>query len=165
MRKLLILWMALALLLIAIPAAGAEPNARPFKGSMSGSVTFEVDPKCDNNPWSMRTDSQATGVVSHMGRSTMTSSHCTPAAVEIEGGEMTLTAANGDQVFIDYAGTAPPPNEDGIIVVDVEFVIRGGDGRFDGATGGGDMIGFIVFEGFGDPEWPASWVWQGTIGY
>lgn len=164
MRKILVLWMALALLLIAIPAAGAKSNARPFKGSMSGSITFEADLGCINPPL-MRTDSQATGNVSHMGRSTMTSSHCTPSAGEIEGGEMTLTAANGDQVFMDYMGTAQPPDEDGIIVVDVEFVITGGDGRFDGATGGGDMTGFIVFEGIDDPEWPASWVWQGTIGY
>ena len=165
MRKILVLLMALALLLIAVPAAGAEPDARPFKGSMSGSITFEMDPSCDNNQWLLRTDSLATGNVSHMGRSLMASSHCTPAAAEIDGGEMTLTAANGDRVFIEYTGTAPPPNAAGIIVVDVEFVIIGGDGRFDGASGGGDMTGFIVFEGIEDPEWPASWVWQGTIGY
>ena len=165
MRKILVLSMAAALLLTAVPAAGAKPDTRPFKGSMSGSITFEVDPSCDNNPWFMRTDSHATGNVSHLGRTTMTGSHCTPAAAAIESGEMTLVAANGDRVFIEYGGTAFPPNEDGIVIADVSFAIVGGEGRFEGAGGGGDMTGFIVFEGLDDPEWVASWVWNGTIGY
>ena len=159
MRRKMMLLMALVLLLTVAPAAVAEPGSRPFKGSMSGSVTFEPDPGCDNNPWLMRTDSQATGTVSHLGRTTMTSAHCTPAGASIDGGEMALVAANGDRVFITYEGTASPPNADGIIVADVDFVIIGGDGRFEGATGGGDMTALIVFEGFGDPEWAASWTW------
>ena len=164
MRKVMMLLVALALLMVVVPAAGADSGTRPFKGSMSGSITFALDPSCEN-PWLMRTDSQATGNVSHPGLTTMTSAHCTPAAGWIEGGEMTLVAANGDRVFVDYEGTAPPPNADGIIVADIDFVITGGDGRFAGATGGGDMTGLIVFEGIGDPEWAASWVWSGAIGY
>jgi hypothetical protein len=165
MRKAIVLLMAAAMLSIAVPALGTDSDARPFKGSMNGSVLFEPDPACDNNPWLIRTDSQATGEVSHLGSTVMTSAHCTPAVETIEGGEMTLVAANGDRVFIEYEGTAPPPNQDGIIIADVDFVIVGGDGRFTGATGGGDMTAFIVFEGLADPEWPASWVWSGTIGY
>ena len=162
MRKSLVLLMALCLLLIVVPAAGAESEARPFKGSMSGSISFAPDKTCATL---LRTDSQATGNVSHLGRATMTSAHCTPGAGWIEGGDLILVAANGDRVFITYEGAAPPPNADGIIVADIDFIITGGDGRFEGASGGGDMTGLIVFEGLSDPEWAASWNWSGTIGY
>lgn len=161
MRKLLLLSMVLALL-VAAPGAGARPDARPFKGSMDGSVTFPLDGTC---PTLRRTDSQATGNVSHLGRATMTSAHCTPGAGTIEGGDMTLVAANGDRVLIEYHGFAGPPNDEGIVVADVVFEIVGGDGRFDGAHGGGEMTAYILFEGFNDPEWAARWVWSGTIGY
>lgn len=162
MRKLLMLAMVLALLVAAVPGAGARPDTRPFKGSMNGSVTFPLDETC---PTARRTDSQATGNVSHLGRTTMTSAHCTPGAGRIEGGDMTLVAANSDLVFVEYHGFAGPPNEEGIVVADVVFEIVGGDGRFDGARGGGEMTAYIVFEGFDDPEWAARWVWSGTIGY
>ena len=165
MRKLLTLTMAVALLLMSIPAASAGPNARPFKASMEGSVFFVGDPACTNNPWSLRTDSAATGRVSHLGRTTMTARHCTPGGTSVEGGEMTLVAANGDQMFIEYEAFAPPPNENGIVVVEGDFEIVGGDGRFEEAHGGGDLYVLVVFEGFGDPEWAASWKLHGTIGY
>lgn len=162
MRKLLLVAMVLALLVAAAPGVGARPDTRPFKGSMRGSVTFPLDDTC---PTLRRTDSQATGNGSHLGRTTMTSAHCTPGAGTIEGGDMTLAAANGDEVYIKYQGFAGPPNVDGIVIADVVFEIVGGGGRFDGARGGGEMTAYIVFEGFDDPEWAARWVWSGTIGY
>jgi hypothetical protein len=96
----------------------------------------------------------------------MTSHHCTPAGTEIAGGEMTLVAANGDEVYIEYAGFAPGPDPvTGIIYVEVDYVIVGGDGRFEGVHGGGEMTVDVVFEGMDDLEWAATWSWTGTIGY
>jgi hypothetical protein len=146
-------------------AASARSDSRPFKGSVDGVVFFVPDTECPND-FSLRTDSEATGTVSHLGRTTMTSQHCTPDGTDIAGGTMTLVGANGDAVFIEYAGTAPPPDPDtGIITVDLVYVIVGGDGRYEDAHGGGDMVASVVFEGFDDMEWPGSWSWTGRIGY
>ena len=62
-------------------------------------------------------------------------------------------------------GSPGCPTRKGIVVADVVFEIVGGDGRFDGAHGRGEMTAHIVFEGFDDPEWAARWVWSGTISY
>lgn len=51
---------------------------------------------------------------------------------------MTLVAANGDQVWIEYSGSAPSPGPDKkVIVVDLDFTIVGGTGRFTDASGAG----------------------------
>lgn len=148
--------------LVMSVAAGASPASRPFKGSIAGTVTFVGDPSC---PIFLRTNSAAEGTVSHLGMTTMTSTHC--SGLEFSG-RMTLVAANGDELVADYwnDGIAPLPDEIGdVYEVPVDFEIVGGTGRFEHAVGGGDMTAYIVFEGLGDPEWPADWVWQGTIGY
>jgi hypothetical protein len=154
-----------------VSAAGADSSMRPFKGSLVGEVTFnEVSlttcPATDVFFGGLSTDSEASGTVSHLGRTTMSSSHCTPAGETIEGGEMTLVAANGDQVSIHYSGYAPFPGE-GTEFIDAEldFEIVGGTGRFEGATGGGELWARIAFEGFDDPAWAATWHWDGVIGY
>ena len=165
-RTLVILAVAALTLAGLVSAASARSSERPFKGSMEGSVLFVPDAGCTNNEWLMRTDSIATGSVSHLGRTDMTSHHCTPAATDVAGGEMTLVAASGDKVYIEYAGFAPGPDPDtGIIHVELDYVIVGGDGRFEGAHGGGEMTVDVVFEGFDDFEWPATWSWTGKIGY
>ena len=46
-----------------------------------------------------------------------------------------------------------------------DYVIVGGDGRFEGAEGNGEMTVDVVFQGLDDFEWPASWSWTGTIDY
>lgn len=160
-----------ALLLMGVPGSvDADSSSRPFDGTLRGEVTFpfvgDECPASDVFLGGLRTDSEASGVVTHLGRTTMTSQHCTPAGAAIEGGEMTLVAANGDMVYLEYTGTAPPPGPDGVIVVAVDFDIVGGTGRFDGATGGGQMTAYVVFAGFETPAWPATWVWEGAvIGY
>jgi hypothetical protein len=147
------------------PAALADEWSRPFKGTVVGEVSFAPDASCPNFG-GLRTDSDAVGIISHLGRSRMASHHCTPAGPAITDGEMTLIAADGDRVFMTYAGTAPFPGPGTeVIVATMEFEIVGGTGRFTDASGGGDMTGYIVFAGFDVMVWPASWVWEGTIGY
>lgn len=172
-RKMLMVLVVIGLVTIGLVApANADSSARPFKGSLAGEVTFgpvglNVCPATDVFLGDLRTDSEATGEVSHMGRTTMISNHCTPAFETIAGGEMVLEAANGDDVYIHYWGWAPfpIPGVTEIIEIDLDFAIVGGTGRFEGATGGGTMTAQAVFEGFFDPAWPASWQFIGTIGY
>ena len=172
-RKILLVLVVIALMTLGLIApVGADSSARPFEGSLSGEVTFgpvglEICPATDVFLGDLRTDSAATGRVTHMGRTTMTSTHCTPAFETIAGGEMTLVAANDDEVLIHYWGSAPfpIPGVTEIIEVDLDFEIVGGTGHFDGAIGGGVMTAQIVFEGFLEPAWPAAWQFVGTIGY
>lgn len=99
----------------------------------------------------------------------MQSLHCSPPGPAISGGAMTITAANGDEIEFEYDGTAyldPATAQIGdVFTVEGDFDIVGGTGRFDGATGGGEFTAWVVFEGFGDFEWPATWLWTGTISY
>jgi hypothetical protein len=163
-RRSAVILVTLALVVTGLaPAATANASLRPFKGTVVGEVSFPLDTSC---PAGRRTDSAAVGTVSHLGRSEMFSHHCTPAGSDITGGRMTLVAANRDEVSITYSGSAPFPGPGTeVIVVDIDFEIVGGTGRFADASGGGEMTAYIVFAGFEEPVWPASWVWEGTISY
>jgi hypothetical protein len=162
----------LLVLALAVPASAASAS-RPFKGWVSGEVAFVPAPltQCPAGGvfWGgLQTVGSATGIASHLGSTAMTSHHCTPSGEAISGGQMTLTSDSGDEVAITYSGSAPfpIPGVTEVIVVHIDFVIVGGTGRFEGATGGGVMTAHIVFQGFEDPSWPATWAWDGaTIGY
>lgn len=51
-------------------------------------------------------------------------------------GTNTLTAANGDQIFIEITGMLTPTANPGVFVISVETEFVGGTGRFENATGG-----------------------------
>ncbi len=162
MRRTLLVLVVVLVFAGFVPAAGADSDARPFKGSMTGVLTFELDSSC---PIFLRTNSAAVGTASHLGLMTMTASHCTPPGTSITGGEMVLVAANGDEVYATYAGEVTPPGPDGVGFAAVDFDIVGGSDRFMGASGAGEMTAWFVWAGIGVPEWPAGWAWEGTIGY
>jgi hypothetical protein len=68
-------------------------------------------------------------------------------------------------VYIEYSGANSPPDPDTMTIVSsATFIIVGGSGRFEGAQGGGMLTAYVLFEGFDDFEWPASWMWEGIIG-
>lgn len=166
MRRLLgvaALLAALGALGVAAAAADTGGTDRPFKGTLVGSATFPADPSC---PIGLRTVSEGSGTASHLGLVRMTSSHCTPATDLLTGGEMTLLAANGDELHMTYSGTSGPfPPVGGVITVYSHNVIVGGTGRFADATGEADFTALVTFAGFGVPVWPITWTWDGTISY
>jgi hypothetical protein len=171
-RSVLALVASVVLVTGLATSASADPGSRPFTGSVRGEVTFTPVPDSECPPGGLfygglRTDSSATGTVSHLGRTVMSSRHCTPVGDLITGGHMTLVSASGDEVDIEYSGSAPfpIPGVTKVVVVSLTFEIVGGSGRFEGADGGGTMTAHVVFEGFEDPVWPASWTWSGSIGY
>ena len=62
---------------------------------------------------------------------------------------MKLIAANDDEIWMTYSGFAPYPEigVPGTIVVDIDFTIVGGTGRFADASGGGKMTAHVQFPG------------------
>lgn len=62
----------------------------------------------------------------------------TASGLDING-MLTLTAANGDQLFVQYHATTPFPDATGTIHPVGTFTIIGGTGRFANATGEGTL--------------------------
>ena len=149
-----------------------KPDARPFKAFMTGEMSWEAPATgCPLMP--VRSYMDATGRVSHLGRSTLTGDHCTPLGTEYPDpserpSEATLVAANGDEVHMNYHGVCPPywEAEEGTeFICSFDFEIVGGTGRFAGATGEGSGNLSMVW-GKPEPEsLPAWWSWTGTIAY
>jgi len=152
-----------------------KPDARPFKAFMTGEMSWAPDENCPEigfPPEGVRSSMEATGRVSHLGRSTLTGTHCTPGGIyypdlDQPPSEATLVAANGDKVDMIYHGECPPLTLDigEVLICSFEFEVDGGTGRFEGATGRGSGTLSMVWLGFGEPRAPAWWSWTGTIGY
>jgi hypothetical protein len=118
---------ALAALALGGPARAGEQV--PFKGRSSGVVTVVgFDPVAGI----ASTHVEGEGVATHLGRFTLTAD--ATVAVNLPGGpaagSWTLTAANGDQLFVTFVASGIDPTH-GI----GDFTIEGGTGRFQGATG------------------------------
>lgn len=157
---------AVALVVFA-PSALSGPGGadRPFKATLAGSSNFPLDPTCLVG---RRTVSTATGTASHLGQVTMVSNHCTPPANVITDGQMTLVAANGDELHLTYAGTCdfdPFSPVGTIFPCHTPAVVVGGTGRFQGATGTAQTIALITFAGLGVPDWPGTWSLHGQLTY
>ena len=170
MRKSVVFLVVLGLVFVAFSAtASAGAKARPFQGCVIGTATFTPGSATDPSPTGVWARPYGVGDVSHLGASVMTGKH--PAALTFEDGDMTLVAANGDKVFMEYSGGGPAPEYMGQVYdIWVKFTIVGGTGRFAGASGGGDMTVTLTFMGFdlstGSVVWPEVCTWRnGTIVY
>lgn len=167
LRSFLCVTMALGFVITGTSAFGADkqPKLRPFWGNLAGEATFPESEACSEvtgAPW--QTLSVTEGKMTHLGRTALSTAHCsTPDGSFAVGGVATFTAANGDQVWATYTATtvAGPP----LIVQEADFIIVGGTGRFENASG--HLVGmvYVTFEGFDDPSWPLKFVFAGTIAY
>ena len=118
---------ALALSLAGPVSAGDQV---PFKGTLSGTAT--VTPL--GRPI-VAVEIDATGIATYLGRFTLEAPHIVNQSTLTAVGTYILTAANGDTITADLAGTArmvAPPN---VIAITETATITGGTGRFAGATG------------------------------
>jgi hypothetical protein len=61
-----------------------------------------------------------------------------PLPVHVDGHGI-MTAANGDQIFIHYTANTAVPDANNQIHPRGSYSIEGGNGRFAGATGSGDL--------------------------
>src|SRR5437867_844372 len=123
---------ALALLPLALPAM-AEDHV-PFKGVEMGAASFGSF----DFP-SLTITSTGEGEATHLGHYTVTGSIMINVLSGAVTGTFTLTAANGDMLFLTTSGEAPPPSEHPVTVDNV--TITGGTGRFEGATGSWVQVG------------------------
>jgi hypothetical protein len=154
---------ALMSLSALVSAVSADSSARPFTGSMVGIGIVMPDETCATG---LRTVVSFTGTASHLGRVSMTGSHCAPDwGAPIVGGEWTFVAANGDTLVGTYTGTIDPfvPEEGAVMVGRHDNTITGGSGRFAGATGE-FLVSYTGILHFAEPMTLSS-TWVGTLGY
>lgn len=119
-----------AALLVGLAGPVSARDQIPFKGTLSG--TAVVTPL---NPPIVAVTIDATGTATHLGRFTLVAPHVVNQATLVGVGTYTITAANGDTITADLAGTAAmvePPN---VIAITETATVTGGTGRFAGATG------------------------------
>jgi hypothetical protein len=118
---------ALVLCLAGTVSAGDQ---LPFRGTLAGTAT--ITPLA---PPIVAVTIDATGTATYIGRFTLEAPHTVNQATLTAVGTYTLTAANGDTITADLAGTAvmvEPPN---VIAITETATVTGGTGRFAGATG------------------------------
>jgi hypothetical protein len=116
---------ALALLALAYPAMAGDQV--PYKGEEVGAVTkgaFQF-------PFAQES-TVAEGEATHIGHYTLTGDFVVDVRFGTATGVFTLTAANGDMLFLDMEGHAVPTD---LTKTVVKFTVAGGTGRFEGATG------------------------------
>ena len=120
---------ALALLLsFAGPVSAGERI--PFKGTLAG--TAVVTPL---NPPIVAVRIDAAGMATHLGRFTLVAPHVVNQATLTAVGTYLITAANGDTITADLAGTAVMVEPPDVVAITETATITGGTGRFAGATG------------------------------
>lgn len=117
-------------LLISLAGPVSAGDQVPFKGSLAGTAT--ITPL--GGPI-VAVEIDATGTATHLGKFTLAAPHTVDQSTLTAVGTYTLTAANGDTITADLAGTArmvEPPN---VIAITETATVTGGTGRFAGATG------------------------------
>jgi hypothetical protein len=153
MKPILGLQMTAMLLTVALAGPATAGNQVPFKGRSSGVVTavgFEAGIAF--------THVAGEGQATHLGRCTVSGDVAVDVATGIPQGTWTLTAANGDMLFLAMGGHG----------IDAThgfgaFTVVGGTGRFQGATGYyEEIITFAVPLGSSDSI-PYTDVLNGTI--
>lgn len=124
----------------------------PFKGSYHTTAQILTGPPV------MQQQITGSGTSSHLGKSSFvansTINFTTPPPFLL-GGTAVFTAANGDQIFTSFSGSATPAGT-GMNEVEMVHTITGGTGRFSNASGSftghtiaipGHSNGFITHEG------------------
>jgi hypothetical protein len=139
------LWASLALVLITsvfAPTAVQAGQQVPFRAAWEADLT--ITPLV---PPLVAVAGLGTGRAQHLGRFTAAS---IAEEVNLDTGEgdaaYRFTAANGDEVLVDFAFTALPTSP-GVYSIQGVWQVVGGTGRFEDASGSGDYVGEVVFSG------------------
>jgi hypothetical protein len=134
MKKVFLSAVGLLLLVvssISLWSPAAAKQAVPMKGSEVTLVT--LTPDFPNMKIYIQGD--GTGTATHLGLFTVQYDLVLNLQTQITAGTVIFVAANGDQLFAYNSGTGTPtgnPNENRI---EMTYVVTGGTGRFEGASG------------------------------
>ena len=146
------------------PEKAHNEKPRPIMGTLNGEVTFPLNDECTDitGAW-WQTTTVAVGEMDHFGLTEHYSTHCsTLDGMSLVSGEASFVAANGDELWTTYTGQvlAPPP----VIVVLAEYIVTGGTGRFEGASGSIMALVYVTLVGMEVPN-PIELDFAGTIAY
>jgi len=175
LRRWSIVGAALALLMLMVVPAAAGPKGtdRPFKADLVGAIELAFDTDC-GAPGPPLVTTLSTGTATHMGRVEAKWEHCAgpPGGGLITDGQLTMIAANGDELVLVYGVEEPTPadtpNSFSMDIVD-------GTGRFANAEGTLTVTFEVeqqflpmppcepTQENFGCLDFETSWPWWGTI--
>ena len=137
--------------------------AREVSGSLDG--RFDFTRTWGSEWWQFYSDGDSTGTVNHLGLSRMYTTHIPNLGTgALEHGEFRIVAANGDTILGTFEGSAAYVSEDQLHGV-ATFVVSGGTGRFEGASG---TIDVTFVETLDDPTWASAkvaWTLAGTVSY
>ena len=128
--------------LVALRSVANSALTGPFHAHASGALTAPfVSGRCP----ALTTAYTTTGEGVLVGRFVAQHTHCLDPAKPgaFTDGTVRLTAANGDQLWMTYAGQLVPTGKPGVFGLDNPFGIVGGTGRFADASGGGRVTGWV----------------------
>jgi hypothetical protein len=147
--------------------AGKGPKTVPryVTGVLDG--RFDFTRTWGSEWWQFYSDGDATGTLSHLGLAQLHTTHVPNLTTgALEDGTFTIVAANGDEIRGTYQGGATyDALRADLVHGTATFVISGGTGRFDGATG---TITATFLETLDDPTWASAkvaWTLSGTVNY
>jgi hypothetical protein len=155
-----IIWVLL-LFILASTSFKTEPrHPRPFRGTIY--TTVDV---LDGEEPILLYHVTGVGTLTHLGKTRFESETTIDLSADPDQvtGSPTFTAANGDQLYTTFTGTATPIDEN-TSIIERHFEITGGTGRFADATGQFTGTSISPLAGSGTPE-PSSIIIEGTISY
>lgn len=158
----------LVALAVAGPVTANHGNSDqmvPFRAAITTYDSPESygPPSCEGGEWDFSTSGW--GVVTHLGRVEWEQTHCTHMDFDaglgwVEDGLGTMTAANGDILYVSYDVTFTFDEQYSYLTIQ-SWEVTGGTGRFAGATGGGTGVGL--------GDYAVAFVtvsqWAGSIAY
>ena len=117
-------------LLVSLAGPVSAGDQVPFRGTLEGTAT--ITPL---SPPMVSVRIEATGSATYLGRFTLEAPHVVNQATLTAVGTYLITAANGDTITADLAGTATMVEPPYVISITETATVTGGTGRFAGATG------------------------------
>ena len=179
MRKIaLCTLLGLIVLVITVTSVSDVKAARTvphqISGILPGTVTFVELPFSDiTDPYyQVGGLSVVSGQLKSLGNSNVFAFHRpVPSTSETEpptiaDGRFFIVAANGDRINGSYEGIVIPGTEPNQLHSIVDWVITGGTGRLENATGTIQADAYVTMPD--DPyalEWSVTWILDGTVNY
>ena len=117
-------------LLVVLSGSVSATDQVPFKGQLAGTAT--ITPL--GGPI-VAVEIDATGTATYIGKFSLQAPHIVDQSTLTATGTYLLTAANGDTITADLAGTARMVEPPYVIAITETATVTGGTGRFEGATG------------------------------